>query len=370
MATYYVGSGGNDGNAGTSWGARKLTIQSAVTAASSAGDTVYVAPGTYRETVTFGSSGSGGSPISLIGDYTGVNTSGTRGVVWITGSNDDISGARANVLVASSKSYITISGFRLGGSTGSVVSLTSCTNITISKCFIDAPFASAQSNVNIAGSGQASTVVEQCYIRGGNSTCAAVNYTHTSAVDNTSHVVRNCIILGPYDGYGVQASKIGNISVANCLFMYSIYAIANVSAPTAGQTITVNNCILAHCRTGFWATATGEITEDYNTLMNVSTARTNTSTGANSVTRPPLFDARWFFELVNGGRVITPFDLSSYSTLVEYNSGTGAPSTDLRGAAQVGSYREWGPLEYNANLGIMSPMPVVGSPIIRGLGTV
>lgn len=48
----------------------------------------------------------------------------------------------------------------------------------------------------------------------------------------------------------------------------------------------------------------------------------------------------------------TPFDLASYCTLVELNSGTGAPSTDMRGQTAVGTYREWGPLEYDSTLAL------------------
>lgn len=50
--------------------------------------------------------------------------------------------------------------------------------------------------------------------------------------------------------------------------------------------------------------------------------------------------------------LVTPFDLASYCGLVELNSGTGAPSTDIRGQATVGTYREWGPLEYNSTLAV------------------
>ena len=71
---------------------------------------------------------------------------------------------------------------------------------------------------------------------------------------------------------------------------------------------------------------------------------------------PALFDQRWFFETLNGGRMVTPYDLASYSTLVELNSGSGAPSTDLRGTTVQGTYREWGPLEYDSRLRIATPI--------------
>jgi hypothetical protein len=122
-----------------------------------------------------------------------------------------------------------------------------------------------------------------------------------------------------------------------------------------------NNNVFANLISG-WAmnaAALGQITEDYNTIyLGGGLARANVTAGANSVTRPPLFDTRWFFEMVNGGRLVTPFDLASYSTLVEYNSGTGAPSTDMRGVSQVGTYREWGALEHSANYQIGGPVSI------------
>ena len=52
MATYYVNKSGNNGNAGTSVGAAKLTIQAAMTLTST-GDTVVVGSGLYNESVTW-----------------------------------------------------------------------------------------------------------------------------------------------------------------------------------------------------------------------------------------------------------------------------------------------------------------------------
>jgi len=95
------------------------------------------------------------------------------------------------------------------------------------------------------------------------------------------------------------------------------------------------------------------------------------SVGANSVAYPPLFDTRWFFEAVNGGDMVTPFDLASYSQLVNV-AGTSPTTTDLRGTSVIGAQREFGALEYDPALLIEAGSggggPVVGSRIIRGLG--
>lgn len=79
---------------------------------------------------------------------------------------------------------------------------------------------------------------------------------------------------------------------------------------------------------------------------------------------------RWWHALCAGGTIVSPFDLASYSQLVELNSGTGAPSTDARGTAVKGTYREWGALEYDSTLGTSGGstlgLPIIGSAIVRG----
>lgn len=52
MATKYVSKGGNDSNDGSSWALSKLTIQGAVTAATS-GDTIEIGSGEYNEAVSW-----------------------------------------------------------------------------------------------------------------------------------------------------------------------------------------------------------------------------------------------------------------------------------------------------------------------------
>ncbi len=70
MANYYVSAQtGNDSNAGTSVGAAKLTIQAGLDLLSTGGDTLYIAPGTYRGPIWgSGQAGSAGNPIKVIGD--------------------------------------------------------------------------------------------------------------------------------------------------------------------------------------------------------------------------------------------------------------------------------------------------------------
>lgn len=89
MTDRYVGPGGSDGASGLTWALRKETLNGVEDTPVVAGDTIYVGPGVYRETLQTDVAGSSGSPITYIGDVTGENTDGVGGLIRITGSDDD-----------------------------------------------------------------------------------------------------------------------------------------------------------------------------------------------------------------------------------------------------------------------------------------
>lgn len=350
MTTYYVGSGGNDANSGLTWALRKLTLNGAEDVPVAAGDTVYVGPGTYRETLTVDVSGTAGNPITYIGDYTGVNTDGIGGVVRITGSNNDQTAARANCITASTQNYRTFTGFSLDTTSSYLISATGGpTNWIIDKNYLAS---NPVTPILIDGAGQSTNTIQNCVFLA--SKDRSLRFNHSALVDNTSHLVQNCLFVGAGSVVGISSDKIGGITVKNCTFLgQGTGAVRVVTAITVGQTITVNNCIFVGCQTALQGTVAGEVVENYNTFYANATDRTNTNTGANSVTYPPLFDARWAFQLLYAqnpyAQVISLFDLASFSQLVNL-AGTSPTTTDLRGQAILGAQREWGALEYNSVL--------------------
>lgn len=372
MATYYVRKTGNDANAGTSAGAAKLTIQAAVNLATTAGDTVYVGAGSYRETVTLAASGSSGSPISIIGDYAGTQT-GDAGVVRITGSNDDATVSRTTCITGTSRSWVNISSLTLDMFSQNAVRLSSCTDVILAKLYCSTQTTEASEGcVHSLGASQARITVSNCFVFApASDTGRGINFTHSGTVDNCAHVVSSCIVVG--GAGGIVSARVGGITVRNCAVLGArntgYWIEANL---TAGQTMTVNNSIASSTRTAFGSSAATFLVEDYCCISQANAARSNVTAGANSNTRPLVLDSRWFHSLTGGGSLVSPFDLASYSGLVELNSGTGAPSTDMRGASQTGTYREWGPLEYNAALSVSGGaalgLPIVGSAIVRGDG--
>lgn len=353
MPTYYVGSGGNDGNTGLSWAQRKLTLNGAEDIPVAAGDTVYVGPGVYREVLTVDVSGGAGSPITYIGDYSGANTDSVGGVVRVTGSNNDQTATRANCIIGSAKDYRTFRGFLFGQASGVLVQNTTGINWIIDEClFQGTGVADSVRFVNSAGVTDMAATVQNCAFMH-TSFAPAIAFGYTDATTSTN-LVQNCLIIGTYGLYNdlVRSSRVGGITIKNCCIWGGNSGVrVDVALPGGYTAVSVINSLIVGASFGLRATVLGEIIENYNAVYACVTARTNVAVGANSVAYPPLFDTRWFFELVNGGNMVSPFDLASYSQLINV-AGTSPTATDMRGTAAIGGVREWGPLEYDVTLDI------------------
>lgn len=293
--------------------------------------------------------------VEYVGDYLGNLTDGVGGVVRITGSDNDQAATRANCIIATSKNQRSFSGLQCDTTSAIVLSmLTSCSNWVISKSAL-AVF-SSQAIVS-SGTGTGVTV-DACLVLGhpGN---FPIQFINVAVLSNMGGMIQNCMVIGGL--VGIETGRVGGITVRNCTFPAGrgnsgIIDIGN--ALTVGQAITVNNCVISYSSAAFVATVAGEIQEDYNSLSSVITNYTNTTTGAHTVTYPPLFDSRWFFQLLNAqnfAQVASPFDLSAASQLLNL-TGRFPTLTDLRGTVKIGSNREYGALEYDSSLKVRSNM--------------
>lgn len=362
MTLYYAdASRPDDTGDGLSIPTAKKTIQAAENLNPAAGSIIHVRQGTYRETATLGVSGSAGNQIEIRGDYTGaIFGDPPGGVVRITGSDNDQTATRANCIVNSApRAYRTFTNLLMDTTTGSLVATgAGADNNIFQKCeFV----VGGGTGVNINGSATVTNnTIQNCIFFGHRNQNSLSLAFVTSQVNNSNNLIQSCIFLG--GATQLSVTRIGGTVIKNCIHLWQgaggagVGAIASQTALTGGQTITVNNCLLNSCNVALGGQAgNADITEDYNTFYANITDRTNVNTGAHSVTYPPLFDARWFFELVNGGRMLSPFDLASYSQLVNL-AGTNPPATDMRGTGTVGAQREWGALEYDPTLRIKSPL--------------
>jgi len=283
MTTYYVGPGGNDGNSGRTWGTRLATLNGAEDKPVVAGDTVYVAPGVYRELLTCDVSGAAGSYITYIADETGEHTDGVGGPVRITGSDNDQTTARANCIAANARDYRIFRGFDFDFTSSHNISLTNVDHWWIEDCTFQAKARS------IFSTGTSTDInISRCFFL----ICPGdfgVYFFNGATVDDAGHDIENCIFIALHTGTSIRTDRVGGITVRNCTCLGGNDIVRVGIALSVGQTVTVNNCIFHSANVALRATVLGEIVEDYNTFYANSTDRTNVAVGANSVTYPPLF---------------------------------------------------------------------------------
>lgn len=339
MTVRYCGPGGSDSNDGLSWVNRKLTLNGLEDSPVAAGDICYIAPGVYRETLTVDVSGSSGNPIVYIGDISGANTDGVGGVVRITGSDNDQTTVRTNCITMNAKTHRTFRGFWMGHSSSFVVSASNvCTDIIFEDCTF-----SDENNSIINFSGAVNSItIRRCLFMP--SRFANVVFTHGSTVDNSNCLVENCIFIG-CNNQAVSMIRVGGVTVRNCLFWGGNTAVRVNTALSVGQTTTVNNNIFVGYSTVLQGTTTGEVTEDYNDFFNNNNSRVNTSTGANSITYPPLFQA---LPLVAGYRY--PWSLGELSQWSQLRAlaGNNEATDTIFGISRpaVSAKKSWGATQY------------------------
>lgn len=296
------------------------------------------------------------NPIRYIGDYTGANTDGVGGVVRVTGSADDIALTRANCITGTSRNYRTFQGFQLDLASGFLADIITSTDVIFDKCIF---FYGGTACVRSSGLTQARLTVRNCAFFSSRAV-SGILFIHSSVVDNSAHLVENCLFVCGASTAGVLHTRVGGTTVKNSTFWSGGQGVQIATAITVGQTVTVNNCVFQAMTTALAATVAGEIVENYNAFFGNNADRINTNTGANSLAYPALFDPRWFFQMTHEGagpnsatQVVTPFDLASFSALLNL-AGTSPTTTDMRGTPVQGAQREWGALEYDSTLKIES----------------
>jgi len=255
MATLYVGPGGNDTNNGLSWANRRLTLNGIEDKPVVAGDTVYVGPGAYRETLTVDVAGSSGSPITYIGDATGEHTDGVGGVVRITGSNNDQSAVRANCInMPNARSFRTFRGFQFDGNSGHHINLQpSSSNLIVEDCVFLPCTTGSSACVNLMGTGTGH-IIRRCFLMNPGPGILA---THTSTVNDTGMLWENCVAIIGGVAYAFRSERVGGITVKNCTVLAGEAGMRVNIALAAGQTMQVYNCVITGCNQALVATTLG-----------------------------------------------------------------------------------------------------------------
>lgn len=344
MTTYYVGPGGNNGSAGTSYATRWLTLAKALGAAGIAStDTLYITPATYREAVSVAMT----SPVAttnIIGDVDGSHTSGTPGnILWSAYTTNDTTAPSASpCLDLAGRDFLAFSNicFLGGSNTASCVTGATAnpTDITFTDCFFTNGVSGGGPILITTAAGVASNwTFNRCTIHGlgGNTAAGAVliNYTRHSADYDANIVFTNCLIHSftaciAMQSAGAGAGFAGGVKAKNCTFVgvHGIRALDANIASTGTVGADVKNSFF-YCQLGVrCSTATAVITEDHNVFA-CGTPRTNVAAGTGSVTSyAPLYhygQERHYY-----GQVRPAFTPTSGSPLLGFTT-TSPPSVDL-----------------------------------------
>ena len=336
MPNYYVRPDGSNANTGTGQSAGQAwqTLQYALTNATlGAGvNTIYMAPGIYRETVTINITPSVTNTLVIEGDPTCLQFSGiTPGIVRLTNMASDTGAySSASAITGVSKTYTTIKKLCVEGT---ITFSGSSNNLTITQCQLVVMPATQNAWVDLTVNGNVtiSNCIEHCLVT---SYSAAPIAGNNFVLTNNAQVsfFDNLVMAMFSNGLAIFSATTGcNVNVYNCTFAgyfnFGIYA-----RPTSTGCVTVRNCIIA----GRGASAAldsvpgGGIVEDYNRILYTGTTRSGPSAGANTVTTGALGLDYGYSYLVG----LSPQAMYG-RMLVSPNAGfgntSGAPLADLYG---------------------------------------
>ena len=349
MATYYVRTDGNDSNTGlgSTTALAWRTVQKALGSTGiSSGDTVYIAPGVYRENVTI--AGTYTAATYIIGDPTASQFSDlAQGLVRLTNYlGSDTTAGSGTIISSGNKNYLNFSFLYFDGS-ATMLSLGSSVECVIENCaFVGS---SLTASVGITGSVTVgvtvNNVIRKCIFSTGS---YGINYTcgnnHTSDW-RVGISVQNCAFIGcasvtassaamqfARGPGGLNVNQGGDITVVNCYIQSSVIGvyfqgISNNTYPT-----NVRNCLIANCGTAIVGrTATANL-QDYNRIIGCTTTLTNVATGANTVTVGPVMLDIGMSQLFGLLAKQTWFSALPASLNIGFGDPTGALTTDLFGS--------------------------------------
>jgi len=298
MAVYYVRPEGNDTNTGlgpaTNLAWQTITKALGATGISS-GDTLYIAPGTYRNSSGYTLGGNYNSTTYVYGDPKGAQFSGvTPGVVKfsIYTPNDNSAGTSNNLLSGTSKGNLYFKNIYFDAYTGSALSISITDNVIVDSCvFVGARPAAGSGNRGISFSSAGTTIgitVKNSIFLGFGS---GIQYWPIVSVGTTCpfYAQDNLIIGAAFDGIrigdpsNIFTGTYGNFHVFtnNTVIGCNRAAIGSNGNQPYSTWFHNNLCIANSQGLSF---ASGVSIESYNRLINNTTTLGGVTAGGNTIT--------------------------------------------------------------------------------------
>jgi hypothetical protein len=375
MAIYYVRPDGNNSNTGTGPAVNQAwqtlgRITQAGTAFTS-GDTVYIAPGTYRQSMS--TSATYTSPTYFTGDPTASQFPGlTPGIVRITNflTNDNTAATNQNLWTGITFNYINISNIYFDHSNVGygIIYTGTGNNSSIRNCIFSGNNSSQGGiGTNISLTSVKNTFIENCvFMRSYNGM-----YITTTTDTDTNVDIRNCFITGT-NTYGMIVSTGigGGVNVTNNVFYFTgaqaviFFGVGNTTSKS-----NVTNNIFYQCTGSVAGDSAVNIIEDYNRRVN-SGGNSTVPVGLNTITNgAPQFDFGHtalfnlalqkpfssFTGSVNSGAGLSTYASTSDLYGQTWSGGAGVPDIGCATAIQASGTSYYYPAERNNSSITISP---------------
>lgn len=347
MATYYVRPDGNNANTGLGPATNQAwqTLAKALGATGIAsGDTVYIAPGSYNESVTIGMT-SATATTSVIGDPTASQFTGVAAgpVLWTIYTPAGTSPTTTSI-IATSKNYLSFQNIIFDGGS---VALTTSTNTSFINCqFTSANISSFMVTLSSPTSTALAATFTKCSFIGGS---YGAKVTGQNVADTTT--VTDCLFLANTGG-GFQ-----HINCQTTFFNNTFFCCENAGIDSQGGNSSfksnASNCLFYNGSFAIYSDTANVFTQTYNrfisnstNLNNVPTSGTSTTTFSHGLILP--------YYLQNGLGTFQMFSSILGGPNTAAGISAGAPATDMYGVAWTGATPDTGSATYR-NLSNVSP---------------
>ena len=376
MATYYVklaADGGNDSLAGTSPSTAWATLQKALGATGIAsGDTLYIAPGTYIESVVIG--GTYSASTFIIGDplatyFPGMTAAPVR--------HSNLNAAQTAVSISAillsgtGKSNLKFSnihwyGGQLSANGYHLVSLLTGASNSFDKCVFESTSNFNRTLVCTPPTSSALNLsVTNCIFMGGGGN-PSVDLTGSNVADTT--IIRNCLIyrMSWFCTMTNLGAKVTNCTVSVPEGNFLVLNSGSLTFPT-----TVTNCLILNSLRFLYNVGTnGMLTENYNRILGgaINVNLSGASLGANTVYAGGSGIESGYSLLVglNNPQV---FGSSISSPNASFGNATNASATDIYGVTWTGANPDSGSATYRVITSVPSQIAYNGG-IERNASTI